>query len=220
MKKATRAGGAIATVCLLAAAACSSDGDDTASESAPTDAPTTVPAVTEPPETTEPEPLEPPATAVTTDSTIEPSGDTILVRYHIVDTSFPDGWTCDDAIPGFDVAFTDESGERTNVEARFPSDFRLATDDPNGECAIELFDGEPALFLTANLDAPTAETYQTIETKYPFAYGAGADTYDLHFEMVAAEEAEAGLYYRIVGEGTDVPLDPSEAMNLPFPVVE
>lgn len=250
MKRSTRAGGAIATVCLLATAACSSEGDDTTSESAATDAPTTgleeaseeaatteplettpttaapttVPTVTEPPETTEPEPVEPPATAATVDSTIEPSGDTVLVRFHIVDTSFPDGWTCDDAIPGFDVAFTDESGERTNVEARFPSDFRLATADPNGECAIELFDGEPALFLTANLDAPTAETYQTIETRYPFAYGAGSDTYNRYYEMVTSEEAEAGLYYQIVGEGTqvvgEVALDPSEAADLPFPVVE
>ena len=41
MVKATRAGGAIAAVCLLAATACSSDGDDTTSESAPTAAPTT-----------------------------------------------------------------------------------------------------------------------------------------------------------------------------------
>ena len=249
MKRSTRAGGAIATVCLLATAACSSEGDDTTSEIAPTAAPTTeleeaseeaatteplettpttaapttVPTVTEPPETTEPEPVEPPATAATVDSTIEPLADTVLVPYHIVDTSYPDGWTCDGAIPGFDVAFTDENGERTNVEARFSTSFRLSTDDPNAACAIELFEGEPALFVTAQLDAPAAGTYQSIETRYPFAYGAGSDRYDLHFEMITVEGAQAGLYYRIVGEGTEVvggvALDPSEAVDLPFPVV-
>ena len=59
MMKATRAGGAIAAVCLLAATACSSDGDETTSESAPTAAPATAvedagdePTTTEPPETT------------------------------------------------------------------------------------------------------------------------------------------------------------------------
>ena len=59
MTKATRAGGAIAAVCLLAATACSSDGDETMSESAPTAAPATAvedasdePTTTEPPETT------------------------------------------------------------------------------------------------------------------------------------------------------------------------
>jgi hypothetical protein len=47
MTKATRVSGAIVAVCLLAATACSSDGDATTSESASTAAP-----ATEPPETT------------------------------------------------------------------------------------------------------------------------------------------------------------------------
>jgi len=59
MTKATRAGGAIAAVCLLAATACGSEGDEATSESAATAAPATAvedasaePATTEPPETT------------------------------------------------------------------------------------------------------------------------------------------------------------------------
>ena len=60
MTKATRAGGAIAAVCLLAATACSSDGGDATSESAPTAAPSTDAPTTEPPATTEAEADEPP----------------------------------------------------------------------------------------------------------------------------------------------------------------
>ena len=59
MTKATRTSGAIAAVCLLAVAACSSDGDDATSQSASTAAPATDvegasdgPTTTEPPETT------------------------------------------------------------------------------------------------------------------------------------------------------------------------
>ena len=78
MKRATRAGGAIAAVCLLAVTACSSDGDDTTSASATTAATTTAveeasdePTTTEPPETT-------PSTAVPTTAppaTTEPEAD-------------------------------------------------------------------------------------------------------------------------------------------------
>ena len=58
MKKATRASGAIAALCLLAATACGSDSDDTTSESTPTAASATA----------EPETEEPAVTASSDDS--------------------------------------------------------------------------------------------------------------------------------------------------------
>jgi hypothetical protein len=240
IKKATRAGGAIATFCLLATAACGSDGDDATSESTPTDAPTTEVeeasvelTTTEPlettPTTTAPtttEPLETtptstaPTTTVTDTPSTQPPSDGVLVPFHFVDASFPAGGTCDDAIPGFEVAFTDESGERTIVAARFTTSFRLSTDDPNAVCAIETFEGAPALFVTARLDAPAAETYQSIETRYPFDNGAGNDTYTTVFEMVTSEQAQAGLYVELQQDMGPGALDPSEAVDLPFPVLE
>ena len=52
MKRATRASGAIAALCLLAATACGSDSDDTTSESTPTAAPATAEPETEEPAAT------------------------------------------------------------------------------------------------------------------------------------------------------------------------
>jgi len=70
MTKATRVSGAIVAVCLLAATACSSDGDEATSESAPSTA-VDEPVSTEPPETT------PSTDAPTTDApaTTEPEAD-------------------------------------------------------------------------------------------------------------------------------------------------
>ncbi|MGB3735880.1 MAG: hypothetical protein WA964_13045 [Ilumatobacter sp.] len=203
-------------------ASCTGDDADGARPTVqPTDAappgtapPETAPPETAPPETASPELVEPPATATAAESTTQPSGDTIVVPFHTVDAGFPAGWTCDDAIPGFDVAFTNESDERTIVEARFANSSRVASEDTNAACAIELFEGEPALFLTAQLVVPAAESYPLIETRYPYAGGAGNDRYDTAFEMVTAEEAQAGLYL------ADVALDPLEAAELAFPVVE
>ncbi len=83
--------------------------------------PETAPPETAPPETASPELVEPPATATAAESTTQPSGDTIVVPFHTVDAGFPAGWTCDDAIPGFDVAFTNESDERTIVRRDSPT---------------------------------------------------------------------------------------------------
>lgn len=225
MTRATRSGGAIATACLLLATACSSDGDNTTSQSTPTDAPTTeVEEASVEPTTTEPLETTPtttaPTTTVTDTPSTQPPSDGVLVPFHFVDASFPAGWTCDDAIPGFEVAFTDESGERTIVAARFTTSFRLSTDDPNAVCAIDTFEGAPALFVTARLDAPAAETYQSIETRYPFDNGAGNDTYTTVFEMVTSEQAQAGLYVELQQDMGPVALDPSEAADLNFPAVE
>lgn len=230
MKNTRKVGSTTLTVCLLAvAASCGSDAA-TAPEGAPVVAATTVgeadevPATTETPdttspttrapETTEPELVEPPATAAASASTTQPVPDTIVVPYHTFDAGFPAGATCDDAIRGFDVAFTNESGERNIVEARFANSSSAATEDTNAACAIELFDGAPVLLMTAQLVVPAAKMYQLIETRYPYADGVGNDTYTPEFEMVTSEEAQAGLYV-----GVDA-LDPSEVVDLAFPIVE
>lgn len=207
--------------CLLVSTACSSDGDGTAAESATTTAveqASVEPTTAVLPETT---PTAAAATTAATDdaSTGQPS-DGVLVPFHFVDASFPAGWTCDDAIPGFEVAFTDERGERTIVAARFAGSSGPSTDDANATCAIEPFDGEPALIVTARLDAPAAETYRSIETRYPFANGVGNDTYDTVFEMVTSDQAQAGLYVEQQQGVPPAPLDPSDVADLNFPLAE
>jgi hypothetical protein len=232
MNSATRACRVLATVGLVVvAAACSSDGDDTTSQSVTQATPTTAldePTTTEPPETsaptvasttapvetTEPETIESSPTEAADDPTIQPEG-TVVVPFHIVDPTFPVGWVCDDSIPGFDVAFTDEAGMRTVVEARYKTSFRLSTDNPNAVCAIESFEGQPALFVTAELFAPAAATYEKIEARYPFAFDVGSDTFETVFEMVSSEEAQAGLYLEAVQDAAPIPLDPSGVVGFP-----
>lgn len=225
------------TVCLLAvaAASCGSGDGATTPESSPTAAPTTAredsndePMPTEPPETTttkaaptttapvitEPKPAEPPATTATSTTMTEPVNDTIVVPFHTIDPEFPAGFGCDDAIPGFDVAFTNERDERIIVEARFANASRPADDNTNAACAIGSFEGAPALLMAAQLEVPAAELYPLIEIRYPFANGAGNDRYDAAFEMVTSEQAQAGLYR------SDIALGPSEVADVEFPVVE
>jgi len=227
MNRTRRVGGTISVLVVLAATACSSDGEAT-SEDIPTA--TSTPAAEEPADDpAETESLD--ATVITAAPTTElpvtvapdtveasatttPSGDTIVIPFHVIDVDFPVGWTCDEAIPGFDVAFTDADGRRTNVEARFDNAFNSSNPGPNAACAIEEYEGAPALFLTAQLVAPAAGVYSLIETRYPYAGGVGNDRYETHFASVTADEAQAGLY---VGR---VALDPSEVADLPFPVVE
>ena len=68
MTRATRAGGAIAAVCLVAVAACSSDGDEASSQSASTtDSTTDVEGASGEPTTTEPTETPPSTDAPTTD---------------------------------------------------------------------------------------------------------------------------------------------------------
>ena len=59
-------------------------------------------------------------------------------------------------------------------------------------------DGQPAILLTAVLDVPAAETYESIGIKYLF------EDFETFFEDVTAEEAEAGLFVEFSDEGTRV----------------
>ncbi|MEM8621847.1 MAG: hypothetical protein AAGF73_19255 [Actinomycetota bacterium] len=156
----------------------------------------------------------PPTTETTAPTDTDDADDTILVPFYTVDRGFPAGWTCNNAIPGFNVAFTSDSGERSIVEARFENASRPVSESTNAACAVETIDGAPVLLIAAQLTVPRADSYQLIETRYPFAGGVGSDRYLPSFEMVTAEEAQAGLY---LGDG---PLDPSDAAGLPFPAVE
>jgi hypothetical protein len=235
MKRTKRTCGAIAAVCLLAATACSSDGDDTTSESAPTTAPTTAvenasdePTTTEPPETTpstdapttappattEPEADEPPVTTTAAESTLAPSSDTVEVPFYVIETGIPLGLTCESALLGFNVSFSDESGGSTIVEARIEH-FSVADEAVNATCTEDLANGEPALFYAAVLDAPAAETYESIALRYPTGNGQGSDRDITVYEMVTQAEAEAGLYVEL-GGGVHVTLDPSEVEDFPL----
>jgi hypothetical protein len=140
MTKATRVSGAIVAVCLLAATACSSDGDATTSESASTAAPATEPPettpstdapTTEPPATTEPEAAE--ATTTTTSDASPPPPE--AGEPNTVNIVFEDGETgtapvsCDsdpdedvfelsfqsgpDDVPYFDLSFIMGTVERS-----------------------------------------------------------------------------------------------------------
>jgi hypothetical protein len=208
------------TVCILAAPACSSDAGDTTSASTPTEAappetaPGTAAPTTAPPVITEPEVEDPPVTTTAaSESTLPPAGETIEVPFYLVDTGYPAGWTCADAIPGFNVSFSDESGESIVVEARFESEF-VDDEAVNTTCAVDLID-QPAIFYAAILEVPAAETYESIEVRYPFANGAGSDRYDPVFQTVTREQLEAGLGVR-AGDGTQTPLDAAEVENFPL----
>jgi hypothetical protein len=235
MKRATRAGGVIAAVCLLAAAACSSDGGDTTSGSAPTAAPATAvedasdePTTTEPPETTpstdapttappattEPEADKPPVTTTAVESTLPSSSDTVVVPFYVTETGIPLDLTCESALLGFNVSFSDDSGGSTVVEARIEH-FSVADVAVNTTCTEDLADGEPALLYAAVLDAPAAETYESIALRYPIGNGQGSDRDITVFEIVTQAEAEAGPYVE-VGGGVQVPLDPSEVEDFPL----
>jgi hypothetical protein len=113
--------------------------------------------------------------------------------------------TCGSAEPGFDVEFFDESGGSTVVEARVEHD--AVTDEVvNATCTDELVDGEPALYYAAVLDAPIAESYESIRLRYPFMP-------ETVFEMVTRVEAETGFYVEVTREGVS-PLEPSELEDL------
>ncbi len=162
---------------------------------------------------TEPGAEDPPVVTAAAESTLPPAGDTIEVPFYLVDTGYPEGWSCASAIPGFNVSFSDASGERVVVEARFESEF-VADEAVNTTCAVDLID-QPAIFYAAVLEVPAAEAYESIEVRYPFANGAGSDRYDPVFQTVTREQAEAGLGVR-VGDGPPVPLDPAEVESFPL----
>ena len=123
------------------------------------------------------------------------------VPFYVLDTAIPRALTCGSAEPGFDVEFFDESGGSTVVEARVEHD--AVTDEVvNATCTDELVDGEPALYYAAVLDAPIAETYESIRLRYPFMP-------ETVFEMVTRVEAETGFYVEVTREGVS-PLEPSE----------
>jgi hypothetical protein len=204
--------------------ACSSDGDDTTSETAPTtEARETAPSTTAPSATTEPKADEPSVTTPPVASTIPPSTDTVEVPFYVIDASItPEGPTCATALPGFNVSFSDGSGATTIVEARVRERLRENSGSydadavVNATCIDDLADGVPALFYAAVLDVPAAEIYESIELRYPFANGAGNDMFCCGFEMVPQAEAEAGIGIKVQGGGGgDVPLNSSEIDDFP-----
>jgi hypothetical protein len=156
-------------------------------------------------------------TTTAAESTLAPSSGTVEVPFYVIDADIPDELSCGSAVPGFNVSFSDDSGGSTVVEARTEDD-SVPDEDVNTTCIKDLFEGVPALFYAVVLDAPAAETYDSIELRYPFANGQGLPGRDGNvtvFEMVTQAEAEAGLYVE-VHFSTFVALDPSEVEDFPL----
>lgn len=222
VKWATRTVGSLAVLGLLAVTACSSEGGDASSTSPVTAAPetSTATAATDAsvdPTTTQPVETAPDTVATTlpatTEPAIDPTTDTIEVPFYVVDPTIPGVATCAEVIQGFHVSFTNGAGESTVVEALIDSP-RVTDEVVNTTCMEGDYGGVPALYYTAVLDAPAAELYQSIELRYPYAFGAGSDRFETVFEGVGRVDVEAGIGVSGSDAGL-VPLDPSEFANFP-----
>jgi hypothetical protein len=108
------------------------------------------------------QPTEAEKTTTAAEPTLPPSGGTVEVPFYVIDADTPVNMTCGAGIPGFNISFSDGSGGSTVVEARIEDD-SVPDEVVNTTCTVNLFEGVPSLFYAAVLDAPAAETYESIE---------------------------------------------------------
>lgn len=134
-------------------------------------------------------------TAAPASSTTEaPVPETMEVSFYLLDSRIPpDQFTCLSAPSNFDVEFIDEAGESTVASAVTERFFAPSIEDPpiNTTCTdvVAAADGQPAILFSAVIEAPAADTYQSISVNYVFG-----DVFEVFFEDVTRAEAEAGLY--------------------------